>query len=84
MSTYYMLLINANRHTTLELVEKYLKTAFKSVDYMYGFLDGYLFGEYCLMTLSEYERAVRVNSSKLSEKWLKVVEVTSTTECDDE
>ena len=84
MSTYYILLINTKRHLTLEQVEELLKTAFKSVDYMYGFLDGYLFGEYCLMTLSEYERAVREGSSKLNDKWLKVVEVASIAECDDE
>ena len=84
MSTYYILLINVHGYTTIELVEKYLKAEFKSVDYMNGFLDGYLFDEYCLMTLSEYERAVREGSQKLNNKWLKVVEVTSNAECDDE
>ena len=84
MSTYYTLLINTKRHLTLEQVEELLKTKFKSVDYMNGFLDGYLFDEYCLMTLSEYERAVREGSSKLNDKWLKVVEVASIAECDDE
>lgn len=38
---------------TLADIEKELKTEFKSYDYMVGFLDGYLFGKYKLITVKK-------------------------------
>ena len=46
---------------TLKELEKYLKTTFKSNDYMYGFLDGYLFGNYSILTLEKFEKELIKN-----------------------
>ena len=55
MMSNYVLLIERQNGVSLEDVEKYLKTEFRSEDYMMGFLDGYLFDKYQVLTLKEYE-----------------------------
>jgi len=42
----------------LKDIEEYLKTEFKSYDYMIGFYDGYLFDNYIITTLEEFEKSL--------------------------
>jgi len=55
---------------TLPMIEDNLKTTFKSLDYMEGFLDGYLFDNYSLLSLSEYEKNINnFNNEDLRNKY---------------
>jgi hypothetical protein len=76
MMSNYVLLIERQNGVSLEDVEKYLKTEFRSEDYIMGFLDGYLFDKYRILTLKEYESRVHSHSPSLNDKWLKFVSVT--------
>mgnify|MGYP001770705279 CR=1 FL=1 len=77
----YVLLINDEvtnqTGATLQLIEKNLKTEFKSYDYMLGFFDGYLFEDYKILTLEEYQTAVRKQYSIFNNKYMLFVEVLS-------
>ena len=50
----YMLKIKRGT-ATLPEIANYLKTEFRSNDYMIGFLDGYLFDNYKVLSLDEFE-----------------------------
>ena len=56
MDVKVVLLNKAKLPCTLGEIEGGLKTAFPNIDYAKGFLDGYLFDYYKLLTLEEYER----------------------------
>ena len=51
----------------LREIERYLKTEFKSYDYMLGFLDGNLFDNYFLEPLDVFEK--RLNNTGLQEEY---------------
>ena len=71
----YALLIKEQNHTNLKELEISLKTEFKSYDYMIGFCDGYLFDNYRLLTLKEYENLLNTFSTSLKNKWIKFVTI---------
>ena len=80
METYVLLIKNETVNGTganLEQIEEYLKTEFKSYDYMVGFCDGYLFDNYCIIDLKEYENKIRICSDSLKNKYIKFVTVTN-------
>lgn len=55
---FYALKIKKDNCTYANLteIESYLKTEFKSYEYMMGFLDGYLFDKYKVLALEKFER----------------------------
>ena len=78
MKNYVLLINDASTNstgTTFEQIGKYLKTEFTSYNYMKGFFDGYLFDEYTLLSLKNYEKKVKMESNMLKNKYLKFVTV---------
>ena len=62
MENYVLLIKDETKNKTganLKEIELYLKTEFASYDYMIGFFDGYLFDNYWILTLKEYEEKIR-------------------------
>lgn len=51
-----ILLINRKPHVTLDELLKEFPKAFKSLDYLEGFCDGYLFGEYRLVSPEQFAK----------------------------
>ena len=70
-----VLLINEQSHTSLSQIEKLLKTEFVSKDYMLGFLEGYLFDQFKVLTLFEYETRLNSYSPSLQNKWVKFLTI---------
>lgn len=58
MKNNFVLLVNrANLvNNDLEQFAKLLKREFSTVDYMRGFLDGFCFGKYTLLSVAEFEK----------------------------
>ncbi len=71
----YVLLIKYKPHLTLKDVLEHLKLVFPNDQYMFGFLDGYLFGEYDVIGLTEFEYLLESHSPVLSENWVKFVRI---------
>lgn len=58
MANIFILAIDRNKvATNYDTINEQIKRVFKSVQYMYGYLDGYLFGNYRLFTPVEFEKA---------------------------
>ena len=57
----YVLKIKNKQGIPLREIEKHLKTEFKNYDYMIGFLDGYLFDYYRIVTLDVFEKVLNHN-----------------------
>lgn len=74
---YVLLIHNSVTNKTgasFEEIKKYLKTDFKSYDYMEGYCDGYLFDDYKILTLEQYQIAVQKNYNILNDKYMLFVE----------
>ena len=57
MANIFILAIDRNRiATNYDTVNEQIKRVFESVQYMRGYLDGYLFGDYRLFTPAEFEK----------------------------
>ena len=70
-----VLLVDRTMYNNLDVIKQHLKTKFKSLDYAEGFLDGYLFEGYKIMTLKEYENAVASSSKSIDYKWVIFIEI---------
>lgn len=70
-----VLLIEEQYHTSFNEVEKHLKTKFISIDHMMGFMEGYLFDNFKILSLFEYETKLKSHSPSLKNKWLKFVTI---------
>ena len=58
MTNIFILAIDRNKiAANYDIVDEQMKRIFKSVQYMRGYLDGYLFGDYRLFTPAEFEKA---------------------------
>ncbi|MBR4983215.1 MAG: hypothetical protein IKY94_11720 [Lachnospiraceae bacterium] len=58
MANVFILAIDRNKiAVNYDTVNEQMKRVFNSVQYMHGYLDGYLFGDYRLFTPSEFEKA---------------------------
>ena len=78
MNNVFALLIKMNTTIALVEIQKLLPVTFKSYEYMQGFLDGYLFDNYKLLELSEYQdrenkRKLLMSSDLLDTHWLVFV-----------
>ncbi len=73
----YVLKIKKSNATgaSLEDIEKYLKIEFKSFDYMIGFLDGYLFDNYKVISLEEFEKETKRGLSILENYHIKFITI---------
>lgn len=58
MANIFILAIDRNKvATNYDTINEQMKRGFESVQYMRGYLDGYLFGNYRLFTPAEFEKA---------------------------
>ena len=58
MANIFILAIDRNKvATNYDTINEQIKRVFTSVQYMHGYLDGYLFGDYRLFTPVEFEKA---------------------------
>ena len=58
MANIFILAIDRNRlASNYDMINEQLKRVFDSEQYMRGYLDGYLFGNYRLFTPAEFEKA---------------------------
>ncbi len=58
-----------------EDVDKLLKREFRSVEYMEGFCDGYLFDSYTILTMKALEDRITHKTSILETHWCFIVSV---------
>jgi hypothetical protein len=71
----FALLIKKQSHCNISDIDLHLKRVVDSEDYLKGFCDGYLFNQYKILTLSEYEQKVENLSPSLADYWLRFVTV---------
>lgn len=51
-------------------VDKILVRTFRSIDFMERYLEGYLFGNYRLQTLKDFEQWLSINPLSMKDYWL--------------
>ena len=73
-----LLIKNSKNNSTgasLQQIEKYLKTEFQSIDYMQGFLDGYLFENYKVIELDWYQNNVNKGYDYTEKHYIKFINI---------
>jgi len=71
----YVLLINRQKHTTLEEIDLILPSTYTNFHYMRGFIAGICFDKFKLMSLEDYQFIVEKDCHELDNYWLRFVTV---------